>query len=141
MKYLLKIDPFALMGSRQPGWPHQGGPMIKLSDVKVLTTINASLWPFRAALRPKNWPRSARHYGLRRHLVSTRAHYLHSGVNLDGTQHRSTGRCCCSVKMSAPNYSVKVSSHELTGETHDEPERSASGRPAEGLDGKTGDGE
>jgi len=63
VKYLLKIDHFALMGSRRPGWPHQGGPMIKLSDVKVRTTINASLWPFRAALRPKNWPRSARPTG------------------------------------------------------------------------------
>src|SRR5215831_6382364 len=35
VKYLLKIDPFVLMGSRRPGWPHQGGLMIKLSDVKV----------------------------------------------------------------------------------------------------------
>jgi len=53
------------------------------------TTYNftASPWPFRAALPPKNWPRSARHCAQRRHLVSTRARYLDSGVNLDETQH------------------------------------------------------
>src|SRR5712691_10613354 len=48
--------------------------------------------------------------------------------------------CCCSMKMSAPNCSVKVSSHETTGDTHDEPEGSSASRVSEGAGGGTGDG-
>src|SRR5712691_481693 len=46
--------------------------------------------------------------------------------------------CCCSMKMSAPNCSVKVSSHETTGDTHDEPEGSPASGVAQGVDGGTG---
>jgi len=97
--------------------------MIKLSDVKVLTTINASLWPFRAALRPKNWPRSARHYGLRRHLVSTRAHYLHSGVNLDETQHFARGQLTVNGARISPPSSGRT--------IWTAPEGAKAGRPEE----------
>ena len=45
-----------------------------------------------------------------------------------GAVNQVCGRCCWSMKMSARNCSVKVSAHEHTGDTHDEPEGSAAGR-------------
>src|SRR5215469_7925552 len=59
--------------------PSSRRPLERFEPGKPRTTINASLWPFRAAPRPKNWPRSARLYGQLRHFVSTRARYLNSG--------------------------------------------------------------
>src|SRR6266487_3019036 len=56
-----------------------------------------------------------------------------------GSNHASPP-CCCSIKMSAPNCSVKVSSHEPTGDTHDEPEGSPARGVAQSLGGGTGDG-
>src|SRR5882672_7623804 len=53
---------------------------------------------------------------------------------------RAAPVCCCSIKMSAPNCSVKVSSHEPTGDTHDEPEGSPASGVAQSLGGGTGDG-
>src|SRR5215467_4904436 len=67
--------------------PTSRRPLDHFESGRPRTTITASPWPFRAALRPKNWPRSARRCAQRRHLVSTRARYLNSGVNLDETQH------------------------------------------------------
>ena len=67
VKYLLKIDHFALMGSRRPGWPHQGGPMIKLSDVKVRAQYRTRLRYRLLVLQyaQAHGPSAAgRHYGL-----------------------------------------------------------------------------
>src|SRR5499427_2649671 len=66
--------------------PTSRRPRERFEPGRPRTTINASPWPFRVALRPKDWPRSPRHSEQRRHLVSTRARYLNSGVNLDETQ-------------------------------------------------------
>src|SRR5438552_2892650 len=42
--------------------------------------------------------------------------------------------CCWSMKMSSRNWSVKMSSHEPTGDTHDESEGSPAHRAAESVD-------
>src|SRR5215471_4686337 len=44
--------------------------------------------------------------------------------------------CCCSMKMSRVNCSVKVSPHEPMGDTHDESQGSAAGGRAQGRRGR-----
>src|SRR5215467_5263188 len=84
VKYLLKIDPFALMGSRRPGWPHRGGPMIKLSDVKVRsqyrTRVRYRLLVLQYA--QAHGPSTAgRHYGLSARTIRRwRKRWRRSGV-------------------------------------------------------------
>jgi hypothetical protein len=45
---------------------------------------------------------------------------------------RASAVCCCSIEMSPPNCSVRVSPHGDMGDPHDEPQGSAPGRPAAG---------
>src|SRR6266567_2465576 len=66
---------------------------------------------------------------------------IHASVTFsNGLTGSALDPCCCSIKMSAPNCSVKVSSHEPTGDTHDEPEGSPARGVAQSLGGGTGDG-
>src|SRR2546428_13320693 len=55
-----------------------------------------------------------------------------------GSVKRLTDQCCCNVKMSSPNCSVKRSS--LNGDLHVEPEGTASAGAVEGAVWRAADG-